>query len=141
MSTALEAPRVVRALGRLRAGGLVEEAAPGRFAARPEIFKEAARQAAPDSPASDEPDPVLRVFMPHGRLTSIPASRSKRLVILDRIAQAFEPGRRYEEQRVNELLREFHPDYATLRRYLVDEGLLDRRAGRYWRSGGTFEVE
>ena len=29
-----------------------------------------------------------------------------------------------------------YPDYATLRRYLVDEGLLTRADGVYWRTGG-----
>ncbi|MBW3589609.1 MAG: DUF2087 domain-containing protein, partial [Actinobacteria bacterium] len=37
--------------------------------------------------------------------------------------------------------RRYHPDHASLRRYLVDEGFLQRSGGRYWRTGGTFEVE
>jgi hypothetical protein len=32
-----------------------------------------------------------------------------------------------------------HPDTAALRRYLVDEGILDREHGEYWRAGGTFD--
>ena len=39
------------------------------------------------------------------------------------------------------MLKAFHPDVAALRRYLVEEGLLDREGGEYWRSGGTFPVE
>ncbi len=38
------------------------------------------------------------------------------------------------------MLAVWHPDVAALRRYLVDEGLLTREAGVYWRSGGTVEV-
>jgi hypothetical protein len=38
---------------------------------------------------------------------------------------------------VNEILEHRHPDTASLRRYLVDEELLDRAAGEYWRIGGT----
>jgi hypothetical protein len=38
------------------------------------------------------------------------------------------------------VLRRFHPDVAALRRYLVEEQFLDRRDGRYWRSGGTTDV-
>jgi hypothetical protein len=34
-------------------------------------------------------------------------------------------------------LRAFHPDVAALRRYVVDEGLLERRDGLSWRGGGT----
>ena len=43
----------------------------------------------------------------------------------------------YPEQRVSLFLGELHPDYAALRRYLVDEELLTRAGGMYWRTGGT----
>ena len=35
----------------------------------------------------------------------------------------------------------FHEDFAALRRYMVEDGLLERSDGKYWRSGGTFEVD
>ncbi len=44
---------------------------------------------------------------------------------------------RYAEREVNAIIQRRHDDAATLRRYLVDEGLLDRAAGEYWRIGGT----
>ena len=83
---------------------------------------------------------VLRTFMPDGRLVSIPAKHSKRLVVLDHLAAMFEPGRHYAETQVNTILRQVHPDVAALRRYLVDEGFLDRADSVYWRSGGSVEV-
>ncbi|MBS3942013.1 MAG: DUF2087 domain-containing protein [Actinobacteria bacterium] len=83
---------------------------------------------------------VLGRFFTGERLTEIPSSRSKRLVVLERLALEFEPGRRYAEPEVNDLLGRFNDDYASLRRYLVDEGLLDREAGVYWRSGGRVFV-
>jgi hypothetical protein len=56
------------------------------------------------------------------------------------LALEFDPGRRYDESEVNEILGAFHPDWSTLRRGMVDEGLLDREAAvganLYWRSGG-----
>ena len=79
---------------------------------------------------------ILARFFVGDRLTEIPTSRSKRLVVLERLALEFEPGRRYPESEVNDLLGRFHPDYASLRRYLVDEQLLDRESGEYWRAGG-----
>ena len=75
-----------------------------------------------------------------GRLHTIPSKHAKRLVVLDHLAQSFEPGARYEEAEVNLVLRRFHDDYAALRRYLVENGFLTREGGVYWRSGGTFEV-
>ncbi|WP_076259086.1 DUF2087 domain-containing protein [Intrasporangium flavum] len=83
-------------------------------------------------------DAVLRSFLaPDGSLTAIPTKIRKRLVVLDLLAQQFEPGERYDETQVNNALRAYHPDVAALRRYLVEEGFLDRADGRYWRSGGT----
>ena len=82
-------------------------------------------------------DPRLRVFLGHDRIETIPAKQSRRLLLLDKIAQAFEPGVRYPEQRVSRFLGTLHPDFAALRRYLVDEQLLTRSDGQYWRSGGA----
>ena len=86
---------------------------------------------------------MLRAFIRNGRLLQIPTVRSKRLIVLDVLAQEFEPGRRYTERQVNAVLRRWHDDVAALRRYLVDEGFLDREpdGSAYWRSGGSVEAE
>jgi hypothetical protein len=84
---------------------------------------------------------VLQNFLTDdGRLRTIPSKRSKLLVVLDRLAQEFEPGRTYPEAEVNEILQRFHPDYAALRRYLVENDFMTREDSVYWRSGGTFDV-
>jgi hypothetical protein len=90
--------------------------------------------------ASDEEEAVLRAFLRDGRLTEIPAKESKRRVVLERIALEFEPGVHYDEKTVNAIVGRFFNDYAALRRYLVDEGFLDRDRGEYWRSGGRVET-
>lgn len=113
---------------------------------RTEQFGAAARAAAEAAPPperlSDDPaeDAVLSAFLRDGRLTSIPAQRTKRLVVLEHLVRVFEPGIRYPEREVNALLAVWHPDVAAVRRYLVDEGLLTREAGVYWRSGGPVDV-
>ncbi len=82
-------------------------------------------------------DPRLRVFTGHGRIETLPARQARRLLLLDKIAQAFEPGVCYPERRVSLFLGALHADYAALRRYLVDGEFLSRSGGQYWRSGGT----
>jgi hypothetical protein len=82
-------------------------------------------------------DPRLRVHLRNGRIETIPAKHSRRLLLLDQIAQAFEPGVRYPERDVSLFLSGLHSDYASLRRYLVDEEFLTRAGGEYWRTGGT----
>ena len=76
-----------------------------------------------------------------GRLVAIPRKRGKRIHVLDRLAQEFDLGVKYSEREVNDTLREFHSDVAALRRYLVEEGFMDRIPGgaEYWRAGGTYE--
>jgi hypothetical protein len=85
-------------------------------------------------------DTLDRFLTPDGRLHTIPSKRSKRLVVLDHLAQSFEPGKVYPEREVDAILQRFHPDHAALRRYLVEEQFLTREDGYYWRSGGTFAV-
>ena len=84
-------------------------------------------------------DDRLRVFVRRGRIDALPAKMTKRRLLLDAVAQAFEPGVRYHERLVSLFLATIHDDYAALRRYLVDEGFLSRDHGEYWRSAGTVE--
>ena len=89
---------------------------------------------------SDQDAEIVGRFIKDGRLVIVPTKRSKLLLVLDHIAQDFEPGTTYREPEVNEMLGRYHDDYAALRRYLVDEAFLTREGGVYWRSGGTVEV-
>jgi hypothetical protein len=84
-------------------------------------------------------DQSLQVFMRDGQIATMPARLSRRRLLLDVVAQAFEPGARYPERDVDQFLRQIHADHAALRRYLVDESFLDRSGGEYWRVGGTVE--
>jgi hypothetical protein len=88
----------------------------------------------------DPPD-QLRAFIRDGRITVLPAKRTRRRLLLDQVAQAFEPGRRYPESAVDEILKAIFDDHCALRRYLVDEAFLSRTAeGIYWRAGGTVDA-
>ncbi|UKO96961.1 DUF2087 domain-containing protein [Nostoc sp. UHCC 0870] len=66
-------------------------------------------------------------------LKEIPASRKKRLVILKWLANKFDLGINYSEREVNDILKPYHPDYATLRRELIGYQLMQRDNGVYWR--------
>jgi hypothetical protein len=83
---------------------------------------------------------VLRTYLSGGRLRTMPRAGAKRRIALDYLATHFEPGVRYAEAQVNAVLRAYHDDVAALRRYLVDEGLLSRENGQYWRTGGWVDV-
>jgi len=77
---------------------------------------------------------VLRDFFDGPRLKEIPASRKKRSVVLRWLANLFEPGTRYTEAQVNEIVKRHHPDASALRREMIGEHLLRREHGVYWRA-------
>jgi hypothetical protein len=81
----------------------------------------------------------LRAFLRDDRIIAMPAKQAKRQLLLDAVAQAFEPGVRYSEAVVSDFLATIHDDYAALRRYLVDSEFLSRDHGVYWRSAGTVD--
>ncbi len=163
----LETKDAVDALDRLVTAGLVEQGSDGTYVVVEALFKAAARSDGQDQSGKNssgsagtadqasavettdgwgdgEPngdaDRVLARSIVDGRLVHLPRKRSKRLLVLDRLAQEFEPGRHYSEREVNRILRSYDDDVAALRRYLVDERFLDRADGAYWRSGGTVDA-
>jgi hypothetical protein len=140
--------RVRKHLNRLTSTGVVR-LQPDRRTYRldPETLRWAAGQVGPPreaglalGAASEDEETVLRTFFRNGRLTEIPAKASKRRIVLERLALEFEPGVRYAEKEVNVVVGRFFNDYASLRRYLVDEGFLARERGEYWRTGGRVDV-
>ena len=147
-ATGLDARRTRTALDRLERAGLVLRADDGTLTLLGAAFGLAARAAAGAAEAASaaadehagEPEDrarVLRAFVKDRRLVKLPTTHSKRLVVLDLIVQDFDLGVRYTEKQVNAMLVRWHPDTASLRRWLVDVGFLDRNAGLYWRCGGT----
>ncbi len=80
---------------------------------------------------------VLASFTgPDGRFTAFPSQQKKFLVLLRHAGAAFSAGVRYPEADVNEILLRFSDDTATLRRSLVEFGLMEREGGggAYWLS-------
>jgi len=105
----------------------------------PESVSRARALARPDAIA-ELADPALRKivrsYLVREALPVMPRAGAKRAALLAYLATAFEPGVKYSEPEVNATVAVWHPDVAALRRYLVDEGLMSRQDGRYWRSGG-----
>jgi hypothetical protein len=95
------------------------------------------------SSLGDDPrrDSVVANFVDaDGRIVSIPVQRKKRLAVLRWLVEDFQPGRLYPEAEVNTVISRRHADFAALRRYMVDEELMQRRRGMYWRTGSVPNV-
>lgn len=77
---------------------------------------------------------VLDTFFEYGRLKAIPVQRKKERIVLEKIAESFEFGRKYAEREVNLIIADFHDDFCTIRRDMIGEALLHRENGVYWRT-------
>lgn len=73
-------------------------------------------------------------YFRRGRLTSIPDNKEVRSRVLDVVRDSFEPAVSYPEAKVNAICGEWFDDWVTLRRALVDEGMLRRNE-----SGAIYE--
>ncbi len=135
-------------LSRLSAAGLVAARAAGYYSVyslNTDVLTSMARTLLKEveAPRSQEESnleafdrKVLETFTtPEGRIKSFPVQEKKFLVLLRHVLKAFEPGVRYTEKKVNQILANFNGDTAKLRRALVDYRFMDREGGggKYWR--------
>ncbi|MEN6482768.1 MAG: metalloregulator ArsR/SmtB family transcription factor [Anaerolineaceae bacterium] len=73
---------------------------------------------------------------PDGSLKDIPTQQKKLLAVLRYVVHDFEFEKKYTEKQVNEILSQYHQDYAFLRRELVDFHFMQRDSNgtSYWRN-------
>jgi len=122
------AAKVARAIATLESAGLVDDLG-SSWAASDEVFRELLAQ----QPARVVATGVER-FLVGGRIDRYPSSQDDRRSLLEWVVdRAFAPGEVLDEKQVNERLMQYIDDFAVLRRYLVDFGLLERTA-----SGSTY---
>jgi DNA-binding transcriptional ArsR family regulator len=88
--------------------------------------------------AADEGDAyarkVMRAFVPDGAIRELPTSPKKRLIVLKWLVEKFDRDRKYPEKELSAIIKQFHSDYAAVRRYMIDEHLMERANGVYWRT-------
>jgi hypothetical protein len=77
---------------------------------------------------------TIRSFIRDGRLVSVPAREKRRLIVYRYLRdEVFTEDRPYPEAEVNQRLALWHRDVATIRRGMVDAGLVTRESGEYRR--------
>jgi hypothetical protein len=74
---------------------------------------------------------VINTYFNNGCLIRIPSQTKKRLIILNEIIKKFTPGKQYKEKEVDEIIKTFHPDYCSIRRYFIDYRMMYRKNGIY----------
>ncbi|MFZ5515284.1 MAG: metalloregulator ArsR/SmtB family transcription factor [Candidatus Zhuqueibacterota bacterium] len=82
---------------------------------------------------------VIHTFFEKGKLRRLPSQHKKRWIVLEQIAQRFETGKEYSEADVNATISTVFDDYCSIRRELVDEGIMERDGQRYRLSERKFD--
>lgn len=74
---------------------------------------------------------IRNFFTLDGKLKHIPAQLKKKLIVLEHLVTEFENGCSYAEKELNTILKNFHPDFATLRRELIMHQFMFRESEVY----------
>ena len=82
-------------------------------------------------------DKLLKTLFPEGTtgpLKTFSIKEKHKLVVLQEIAKRFQGEHAYTEKEINHILKFVYHDFATLRRYLIEYGFLDRTpdGSQYW---------
>ncbi|WNS44944.1 metalloregulator ArsR/SmtB family transcription factor [Paenibacillus sp. MMS20-IR301] len=96
------------------------------------IFAKGVEEMEVESPESSLKASVLRnFFAKDGRLRQIPSQYKKKLIALQYIVEKLEPGVVYSEKEMNEFIKQFHEDYATIRREFIMHQFMYRENDKY----------
>lgn len=74
---------------------------------------------------------IQNFFTKDGKLKNYPAQRKKKLVVLEHMVKGLELGKVYPEKEINDYLKRFYEDYATLRRELIMCQFMYRENNQY----------
>ncbi|MEH7377605.1 metalloregulator ArsR/SmtB family transcription factor [Neobacillus drentensis] len=74
---------------------------------------------------------IENFFMKNGKLKNIPAQRKKKLIVFEHMVRELKIGEKYEEKQLNEYIKQFHDDYATIRREFIINHYMFRENGIY----------
>jgi hypothetical protein len=68
------------------------------------------------------------------RLKNFSSKEKKKIVILKKIAEQFDKNKHYNEKELNNIIKQIYEDFATIRRYLLEYGFMERTkdCSEYW---------
>ena len=82
-----------------------------------------------------EKQKVMNAFIgKDGKVSQLPAQQKKRLYLLEHWVEGLEIGRKYEEKEINAYIKQFHDDYATVRREFIIHQFMFRENSIYERN-------
>jgi len=115
-----------------------------------ELLKEKGQRATPSltppKPTKILEGKLLKTLFPEGTdgpLRTFSIKEKHKLVVLQEIVKRFQGQKTYTEKEINLILKAVYPDFATLRRYLVEYNFLDRTpdGSQYWLKSNAVKKE
>ncbi|WP_139992449.1 metalloregulator ArsR/SmtB family transcription factor [Paenibacillus paridis] len=74
---------------------------------------------------------VRNFFTADGRLKHMPAQLKKKLIVLEHMISKLALGQKYSEKEINTFIKDFHDDFATIRREFIMHQFMFREADIY----------
>jgi hypothetical protein len=74
---------------------------------------------------------VRNFFTADGRLKHMPAQLKKKLIVLEHMVSKLVLGEKYSEKEINTFIKDFHDDFATIRREFIMHQFMFREADIY----------
>lgn len=74
---------------------------------------------------------IQNFFSSDGKLKNIPSQRKKKLIVFEYMMKGLKIGEKYDEKTLNEYIKQFHEDYATIRREFIINQYMYRENGIY----------
>ncbi|KAA0544910.1 metalloregulator ArsR/SmtB family transcription factor [Bacillus sp. BGMRC 2118] len=74
---------------------------------------------------------LTNFFSKEGRLKQIPSQMKKKIIVLEHLVEKLEQGKKYQEKELNEFIKQFHDDFATIRREFIIHQFMYREDSIY----------
>jgi len=75
---------------------------------------------------------VLKAFFCKGKLIKLPIQHKKKLIVLEEFIKLFKEEIKYSEKEVDNIINQVYGDHCTIRRLLIEEGMMERDKQFYW---------
>lgn len=125
---------VIKHLNRLKRAALVQETAPYTYQLNTNALEQINRTVFHRGDSQNKEtlrQRVLRHYTDGPRLKMLPENEGELKEIVSWLSELFEENVNYPEKEVNERVQQAHPDYAEMRRLMVDYGVMTRSRGVY----------
>ncbi|WP_310550387.1 DUF2087 domain-containing protein [Paenibacillus glufosinatiresistens] len=96
------------------------------------ILNKGVQQMQEKSGARSQKETVLSNFYSKdGKLRQLPVQYKKKLIVLEHMVEQLKPDVVYTEKEINEFIKTYHEDYATIRREFIMHQFMYREDGKY----------